>query len=366
MTAETSDKSTPHYSCLMLGCPGDHPIRWARCLTRSEIESANRSAKTNAPPGESIGPQTPARPDGDSSMPREGLVSDPRTDHEIREDSERHLRRRAVGPLTSKERVFGPVVYGTLTARDPDNVTKTLWTETGKWVSAEEFERLRALVEKWQRECTGKHGSQSQCVTDETDETISAAEFYRYRRCLYRANGRLIQLGLEPEKLDYPSNGCTCNFANEPDAKTHASYCPALKAVETPALSKRLRDARLDWAMACPCMCKACDEFYEAIRDICSAEKATEVRVQACRPEDRAMLQTEAGQELLKAATEAMRSEKTDSQRLLDAGFKRTRPLPDDDEPSDPRPAVQCARPGCLLEPAHYGPHKYSESENYL
>jgi hypothetical protein len=28
-------------------------------------------------------------------------------------------------------------------------------------------------------------------------------DFIRYRDCLYRANGRLIQLGQEPEKLDY-------------------------------------------------------------------------------------------------------------------------------------------------------------------
>lgn len=41
-----------------------------------------------------------------------------------------------------------------------------------------------------------------------------------------------------------------------------------------------------------------------------ASEKATPVRVQACRPEDRAMLQTEAGQELLQAATAAMRAEK--------------------------------------------------------
>lgn len=31
-----------------------------------------------------------------------------------------------------------------------------------------------------------------------------AAELERYKRCLYRANGRLIQLDQEPEKLDYP------------------------------------------------------------------------------------------------------------------------------------------------------------------
>jgi hypothetical protein len=33
------------------------------------------------------------------------------------------------------------------------------------------------------------------------------AEYERYKRCLYRANGRLIQMDQEPEKLDYPIVG---------------------------------------------------------------------------------------------------------------------------------------------------------------
>lgn len=33
---------------------------------------------------------------------------------------------------------------------------------------------------------------------------LTAEAHDRYKRCLYRANGRLIQMGQEPEKLDYP------------------------------------------------------------------------------------------------------------------------------------------------------------------
>lgn len=47
----------------------------------------------------------------------------------------------------------------------------------------------------------------------ETTAGVSAEEFDRYRRCLYRANGRLIQLGREPEKLDYPQ----AKVADEPN-----------------------------------------------------------------------------------------------------------------------------------------------------
>lgn len=53
----------------------------------------------------------------------------------------------------------------------------------------------------------------------ETLSGVSFEEHERYKRCLYRANGRLIQLGHEPEKLDYPSQkasehpgpNCSCH-----------------------------------------------------------------------------------------------------------------------------------------------------------
>ncbi len=48
------------------------------------------------------------------------------------------------------EQTFGPIVYGSLTARDPSCVTKTLWTETGEWVAAEDFNRLKSLLERLQ------------------------------------------------------------------------------------------------------------------------------------------------------------------------------------------------------------------------
>jgi hypothetical protein len=49
--------------------------------------------------------------------------------------------------LTSNQQ-FGPVVYGTLTARDRADVTRTLWTETGEWVAVEDFNRLQAMLEE--------------------------------------------------------------------------------------------------------------------------------------------------------------------------------------------------------------------------
>lgn len=61
-----------------------------------------------------------------------------------------------------------PVVYGTLTARNPDDVTQTRWTETGRWVAAEDYEQVLAALQKWERECTGKHGSQVPCSAHET------------------------------------------------------------------------------------------------------------------------------------------------------------------------------------------------------
>ncbi len=38
---------------------------------------------------------------------------------------------------------------------------------------------------------------------ERTSRGISFEEHDRYKRCLYRANGRLIQMGHDPEKLDY-------------------------------------------------------------------------------------------------------------------------------------------------------------------
>lgn len=70
------------------------------------------------------------------------------------------------GPQVSppESRTSKTVVYGSLTARDPDDVTRTLFTETGRWVAAEDYERVLAHLEEWQRQCTGKHGSQQKCV----------------------------------------------------------------------------------------------------------------------------------------------------------------------------------------------------------
>jgi hypothetical protein len=38
------------------------------------------------------------------------------------------------------------VIYGALSALDPTDVTRNLWTRTGGWVDADTYWRLRALL----------------------------------------------------------------------------------------------------------------------------------------------------------------------------------------------------------------------------
>lgn len=45
----------------------------------------------------------------------------------------------------------------------------------------------------------------------ETNEHVPLREFLRYRQALYRANGFLIMRGLEPVKLEYPTDTSTSN-----------------------------------------------------------------------------------------------------------------------------------------------------------
>lgn len=58
-------------------------------------------------------------------------------------------------------------------------------------------------------------------------EQSSSEEFVRYRNCLYRANGRLIQMGQEPEKLEYSSEKSTANDDPCPELCSHddSSHC---------------------------------------------------------------------------------------------------------------------------------------------
>lgn len=44
-------------------------------------------------------------------------------------------------------------VFGTLTTRNPENVRESLWTETGRWVAAEDYERLQRENEYWKSRC---------------------------------------------------------------------------------------------------------------------------------------------------------------------------------------------------------------------
>ncbi len=59
-------------------------------------------------------------------------------------------------PVENKEQVYGPVIYGTMTARNPNDVTQVLWVETGSWVAKEDFNRLReshGKYEAWAESC---------------------------------------------------------------------------------------------------------------------------------------------------------------------------------------------------------------------
>jgi hypothetical protein len=53
----------------------------------------------------------------------------------------------------------------------------------------------------------------------------------------------------------------------------YVNLCPVLN--EQAATIARIAQARLTWAMACPCICDACEKFSSAIRKACFQSEAS-------------------------------------------------------------------------------------------
>jgi hypothetical protein len=99
---------------------------------------------------------------------------------------------------------------------------REIWPWSGEWWKPTNRRRslvkagalILAEIERHDRAA----GLTVETATDPA-ESVPLAKFLQYRSCLYRANGRLIQLGQEPEKLEYPNSTaeethamrCTCN-----------------------------------------------------------------------------------------------------------------------------------------------------------